>query len=234
MEKEKMVQKRKAIIRVLIIVDVMLIIIVASILIKDYYPELIRLLDKRKDTQLLTATFRNHGPRDIFLLILLTSLMGAIPGISNSIFCVFNGILFGSWLGFIMNVVANSLGNIIIAFVIKKVNLKNKTAKLGNVIQDLSRFNNKTIGLTLGYMIPIIPSFLVNYAALKLNINSRKRIFSTIIGVVPASFLYAFGGDFIFKGKSQNAVIVISCVMVLALLYYFIYRKHKQHEQLTR
>ena len=56
------------------------------------------------------------------VLILLTALGSAVPFLSNAVLAVFNGVIFGPWLGLVMNLMANSLGNFLSLKILSKKN----------------------------------------------------------------------------------------------------------------
>ncbi|MGT2906440.1 TVP38/TMEM64 family protein [Streptococcus dentiloxodontae] len=156
---------------------------------------------------------------DYLLLILLTALMSAVPFFSSSVICVVNGVIFGPALGCMVNITGNSLGNVAVSLLMHKIDLQEKTKRMGNFVEDLSHYKNKRLGLTLGYMIPIIPSFLVNYTALQLKLSWKKLLPCIIIGVTPSSLLYAFGGHAIITGNIKQLLLILLVVLVLLILY---------------
>ncbi len=81
------------------------------------------------------------------------------------------------------------------------------------------------VALILGYMIPIIPSFLVNYMGVRLKMDFKKQFLCIVIGVLPTSFLYAFGGDAIFKGNDLRLIISTLCIILLVVGGVTFYRK---------
>lgn len=58
----------------------------------------------------------------------------------------------------------------------------------------------KIYGILAGYMMPMFPSFIVNYVSVHLKLSVSTAISCIVIGMVPTSFIYAFGGNAIFEG----------------------------------
>ena len=54
------------------------------------------------------------------------------------------------------------------------------------------------IGVMLGYMIPVIPSSMVNFAADAMKLPLQQIVMSIVIGVIPSSVLYACGEKLCF------------------------------------
>lgn len=225
---KEMVQRRKFWLRLIITLDAFLALVIIAFLIRDYYPQIKLLLDPARETRMLKHMFRNHGPKDMFLLLLLTATTSAIPALSSSVVCIFNGILFGPWIGLLLNVGGNTLGNIVVTFVLQKVGLRHESKKLGHVIEGISKFKNKMVGMIIGYMVPVIPSFLVNFTALKLKMKPQIQLICIVIGIFPSSFLYAFGGDAIFNDSDKKIILALVCLLALVGLYYVIRKKYQQ------
>ena len=81
----------------------------------NYRPELNLLLHfDHHNEEVLVNMVRSHGIEDLAFLFLLNAICVAIPGLSNGIFCVLNGILCGPAWGFIVNWISDILGQIIL------------------------------------------------------------------------------------------------------------------------
>ncbi|WP_424960708.1 TVP38/TMEM64 family protein [Paenilisteria rocourtiae] len=74
-------------------------------------------------------------------------------------------------------------------------------------------------------MIPILPSVIVNYTAVKLKIPLKSLLLAITLGVLPTSFLYAFGGDALLKGNTKIAILSIVCIALLVILLRFIQKR---------
>ncbi len=86
------------------------------------------------------------------------------------------------------------------------------------------------IGIMVGYMVPIIPSSVINFATTTLNLQVREILMSIIIGVIPSSVLYACGGEALFHGYSKTALLLIASVLILTLLIVVIYKDHRKKQ----
>lgn len=151
------------------------------------------------------------------MLFLLSTLATAIPGLSNGVFCVLNGLLYGPWLGSLINWLADSCGQVILLVGVKFL-LRNRKrgSKLFKKLTNSGA--NPYFNLFLGYMIPIIPSVTVAFANLQLLPTFKKRLIPIFTGVLPAAFLYAFGGDALLHLDWHRLVVFAGCFLVLLLL----------------
>lgn len=87
------------------------------------------------------------------------------------------------------------------------------------------------IGLTIGFMIPVIPSILVNYAGAQLNVNRRQYMAMVLVGMAPTSFLYAFGGDAIFRGSLKRIISAVICILILIGIYLIVKKIDDEHKK---
>ena len=86
------------------------------------------------------------------------------------------------------------------------------------------------IGLTIGFMIPVIPSVLVNYAGARLDVSRKQYLLMVLVGMAPTSFLYAFGGDAIFKGDLTRIISAVICIAILIGVYLVIRKAIEQRK----
>ena len=162
----------------------------------NYRPELNLLLHfDHHNEEVLVNMVRSHGIEDLAFLFLLNAICVAIPGLSNGIFCVLNGILYGPAWGFIVNWISDILGQIILMELLQKLYDMKKMSN-SKVYKLLTGLKSPMLGLIIGYMIPFIPSATVSYVNIMINKGQRKKqLIPIIIGVIPFAYLYAYGGD---------------------------------------
>ena len=81
-------------------------------------------------------------------------------------------------------------------------------------------------------MIPVIPSVLVNYSCVNMQIPRRNFLVMVSLGVLPVSLIYAFGGDAIFNGGFKRLIIYAIIIIVLIMLSRLIGKNvKKRHAQ---
>lgn len=217
----------------LIIIASLLAIIIIYFIYRNYRPEINLLMNfGNQDKAKLLHMIRGHGPATMALLIILIGILNAIPGMSNSVVCIFAGLCYGPIIGFLINWLGNVLGNCTVMSIIRKINLS-KRVKKSKLLQTLLHQRHPLVALTMGFMIPVIPSVLVNYAGAELNVNRKQYLGMVTIGMAPTSFLYAFGGDAIFKGNIRRLIGVAIAILILISCYLLIRKIWQSHEKAT-
>lgn len=197
-------------------------IIISAILIyfiyRDYQPEINLLLHMNDHNRIvLMHLIRSHGIKDMLLLLALIATFNAIPGMSNSLICILAGLCYGPVVGFLINWLGNILGNCGVMSIIREVDLSKRTRK-SKLLAALMHQKHPLIGLTIGFMVPVIPSVLVNYAGAQLNISRFRYLAMVTVGMAPTSFIYAFGGDALFQGNSHKLIgAAVAIVLVIAM-----------------
>lgn len=222
-------QRRHYLNKWLLITFATVIILVALYLVwRDFRPELILLLHYSPHNRAtLLRLIRSHGLADMALLTVIIALMNAIPGLSNSVICIFAGLCYGPFLGLLVNWVGNVLGNCLVAALIQQLHFS-KHFKKRRLLNELMSFKYPAVGMTLGYMIPIIPSVLVNYAVVKMGMSRVQFMLMVIVGMLPTSFLYAFGGDAIFKGDLKRIIVAVVAILIILVLFTLIHRRQDE------
>ncbi|MGC3333248.1 TVP38/TMEM64 family protein, partial [Enterococcus faecium] len=95
----------------LISLGIILILVVGYRLYFEYQTDIQLFLNPRASKAELLAQIRSHGTFASILLIVLTAVMCAVPGIPTSVVGVIAGLSFGPLTGAIINILGNALGN---------------------------------------------------------------------------------------------------------------------------
>lgn len=199
----------------------------------SYLPELKLLVHfDHHNEELLIKMVRSHGIEDLAFLFILNAICVAIPGLSNGIFCVLNGILYGPAFGFIVNWISDILGQIILMqFLHKLYDIKHMSNS--KIYKLLTTQKYPMVALTIGYLIPFIPSATVSYVNILINKNDfKKQLIPIVIGVSPFAYLYAYGGDSILHldtSRIIKAAVMIVAVALIAAAILFIMKRVKKH-----
>lgn len=198
----------------------------------SYLPELKLLLHfDPHNEELLIKMVRSHGIEDVAFLFILNVICVAVPGLSNGIFCVLNGVLYGPGGGFIINWLGDVIGQIVLMKLLQRL-YNPDNFKRSKIYKLLTSQGYKQAGLTVAYMIPFIPSATVAYANLLINKNIKKRVIPIAIGSIPFAYLYAYGGDSILRlngARLIKAVIAIVIILLIAGIFLLATRKIKNH-----
>lgn len=213
--------------KILIILGIILIGIVLYRLYLEFHKDISLLLDPKASRELLLKEVRSHGIRTAGLLIALTVLMCALPGLPTSVIGILIGVCYGPLIGSLMNIAGNAGGNLLSMTVLKRLKIMSHEHKDNQWVKRISQMKHPKIGIMLAYMVPVIPSFIVNVTADTLRLPLKEIFLSVLIGVLPSSILYAFGGEALFHGDTKTAIILVASVIVLVLLVRFIKNKHQ-------
>ncbi|TGY16040.1 TVP38/TMEM64 family protein [Lactobacillus intestinalis] len=227
--------KKRALRIILFILGIFLGLLVLYRLYLNFQPEIKLLMHfDPHNEKLLIKMVRSHGIEDLAFLFILNVVCVAIPGLSNGIFCVLNGILYGPAIGFGINWVGDVIGQFVLMQLLRKLYNpdKLKHSKIYTLLMSAEGYQQ--IGLIFGYMIPFIPSATVSYANLLINKTRKKRLIPILIGTIPFAYLYAYGGDSILHLDGQRLIkagIAIIVIALLAILFVVVTRKFKKHKK---
>lgn len=217
----------KAVLRkILIVLGIILIDIVLYRLYLEFHKDISLLLNPKVSRELLLKEVRSHGIRTAGLLIALTVLMCALPGLPTSVIGVLVGVCYGPLVGSLMNIVGNAGGNLLSMTLLKRLKIMSHEHKDNQWVKRISQMKHPKIGIMFAYMVPVIPSFIVNVTADTLHLPLKEIFLAVVIGVLPSSVLYAFGGEALFHGYTKTALILVTSVIILVLLVRFIKGKH--------
>lgn len=214
--------------RIILIIGGVLAILGLAMLVWDFRHELMLVLDPTTaHRHQLMRLIRSHGAADIVLLTIVIGLLNAIPGMSNSLLCILAGLCYGPLTGFLVNWAGNVLGSCLVVWLIKHVDVS-KRIKTSRLLTALTDQRHPLIGLTIGYMIPVIPSVLVDYAGVRMKIDRWHFLLMIAGGMLPTSFLYAFGGDALFNADFKRCSGVVVALLILIAMYFLVRRRMKK------
>ena len=212
--------------RLLIVLGCLMMIGLGYLLYLDFQPDLIHLLNHpTNQRQFLVTAIRSHGLKDAYLLILLIILLSAIPGLPVSLICIPVGICYGPYLGTLINTLGIVFGNLLVIGLLKKTEQHHPT-KTNRVLTDIRRMHHPLLGSVLGYMVPIIPAFLVNLTVVRLNVTLTALMIAVCIGTLPTALLYSLGGDALLKGN-YHQILVIGLILLALLLLIKLIKKER-------
>lgn len=195
------------------------VLVVALILIKLYYPELTLLIHPSPNHQQeLISLVHQHALSNTLLLIITIALLCSIPFAPNSVVCIFTGVCFGPIIGFLINLCGNIIGNGFVAVMIRRSGISDQVRQK-QAFAYLTQQRFPTLGLTIGFIVPVIPNLLVNCAANGLQVSNQKYLLAVSLGTLPIAFLYALGGNAIFTMSFKGIAIVVGLFVFLCLFY---------------
>ncbi|KRL08194.1 hypothetical protein FD38_GL002438 [Levilactobacillus zymae DSM 19395] len=179
------------------------------------------------DRQRLIDLLRNQGKHNVPLFMAVIAIGSAIPGMPIAAVAVLSGVCFGQWLGFGINVVGIVLGNLLAIYILGKFPHRARPSRFRFITNRLNAMRHPRLGLSIGYAVPMLPTLLVNYAALELNFSLENKALCIFIGSLPVSYLYAFGGNALLFGNTKTAVVAIGLTLLMIGLYEVIRRDQR-------
>ncbi|MGV9010021.1 TVP38/TMEM64 family protein [Brevundimonas sp.] len=137
------------------------------------------------------------------------------------------GFLFGTWLGGAATVVGATIGSVLVFYVVQ--------TSLGEALRAKAEADGGTLKRVIdgvrdgafGYiltlrLIPLAPFWLVNVAAALANAPLRAYALATLIGIMPATFIYsgigAGIGAVIARGETPNLGVIFEPRVLLPLV----------------
>ena len=161
--------KSKKLQKVLIALGILLILFLGYHLYLEYQADIHLLIDPKANEQQLLHSVRSHGLSAAVILILLMGIMCAIPGVPTAVIGVIVGLSYGPFLGALINIVGNASGNILAISLMQHLKLVDHSKKSNRWVKAIRSMKHPKIGIMVGYMVPIIPSSVINFATTTLN-----------------------------------------------------------------
>lgn len=211
-----------------LILGFVVLIILLLLLLKAYFPDLTAWINPKASKTEVMDLVRSHGLDAAVILVALTIVCCMIPGIPTSVIGIFVGLCYGPLFGGMINVLGNASGNFLAISLLNKVPLIHKNKQQNHWIKHLSTLKHPQTGLTISYMIPFIPSILVSYTIQQLRMTKKQQGSIVFLGALPASILYACGGDALFKGNIKLGVILLTVVILFSVFIFYIKKDHQK------
>lgn len=206
--------------KIRIALEAIVIVALLGLIIKNYWAELVLLFNPSPANQAkLVALVHQHGVVDVVLLVLLIAVLCGIPGAPNSVVCIFTGVCFGPFWGFMISWAGDVLGNCAIRIAIARSRISTKTRE-NRVYRYLIKQRYPILGLATAFAVPIIPNMVTNYASVKLKVRKRYYLFAVALGTLPVTFLYAYSGHAISAFKFKQLIPIVVVFLLLCCLYF--------------
>ena len=156
-----------------------------------------------------------YGPL-IFIGAFLVACVLALPA---SVFVVAAGFIWGWFFGAVYSLIGGVLGALASFYVGRFVGggVLEKFGRIGRAVaRQVDHASFRTL-VALRF-IPGIPFAALNYGAGVTGVRTRDFIASTLIGVIPSMFVFAYCADALFNGSMGEGDVVIRLGIVCALM----------------
>lgn len=160
-----------------------------------------------------------------FIAVYAIATAISIPG--GLILTLAGGFLFGTWLGGAATVVGATLGATIVFYAVRTSfgeSLRRRATASGGLLKTIiDGVANGAFGYILTLrLIPIVPFWLVNAAAGLAHAPPGAYVLATVIGILPATFIYsgigAGIGELVARGETPDLQAVIAPEILLPLV----------------
>lgn len=152
----------------------------------------------------------------IYILVVALSVPGA------SVLTITGGFLFGPWIATLLVNIGATLGAFLVFLAARFILGKSVQQKYAKSLAKFNREideNGQSYLLTLRF-IPIFPFWLINLMAGFTTVKARTFLWTTAVGIIPGSFVYAYighAGQAVFERGIFTPEILIALIL-LALI----------------
>lgn len=156
----------------------------------------------------------------ILLFITIVTVITNLPVPLAAVSKIFSGFIFGFWFGAILNIFATFLGAMSGYYISKYLFKSYFQRKFNN---HLRKINPEIEKFGLNYFTSmriflVFPYFIINILGGVSKISHTKYALSTLIGVIPASFLYAYAGLQIDSISSPKDIVSFEVFVLFLIL----------------
>jgi uncharacterized membrane protein YdjX (TVP38/TMEM64 family) len=174
---------------------------------------------------------RHLGAYAFIVFGIVLTIAAMVPGAPSSVVAILIGVCLGHWLGFAVNVVGLTAGNLLQSHLFHRIETRHQNALQSRIYAALIKMRHPEVGMIIGYAVPMIPTAFINMAASTLHLDTRTHVVTCAIGSAVAAFLYAFSGDLLVvttAWKSLLAVLTVAAIIGLAELGVRIRRRRQE------
>jgi len=161
--------------------------------------------------------------RNPLLMIVILTIIAAVPGIPYGIVGGIVGAKYGIMEGSMYNLIISSLAAATIYGLMRYLLQSWGKAILAksNMIERCNRYIHRHLfwSLIIARMIPILPAVAINIYAGVFRIPFGTFIMTTFIGKIPIMVVYAYVGDNLWSGTYQWIIVIAIYLGFLAVLY---------------
>lgn len=156
-----------------------------------------------------------YGPA-VFMVVFALGCVFALPA---SLFVIAAGLIWG-WMGGAVYSIAGGLAGAVASFFIGRFVGEGLLARFGRIGAAVARQVDHAgfRSLLVLRFIPGIPFAVLNYGAGVTGVRFRDYVGSTVIGMTPPMFVFAWSADALFNGSLSEGDAVRRLLLVFALM----------------
>ncbi len=152
------------------------------------------------------------------LYIAMTAL--SLPG--GSVLSLALGLLFGRWMGTLLIVISATIGATLIFLLVRYLIAdwaKERLLRNEQAVKLMDSFQADAFNYMLFLrLVPLFPFWLINLVPAFTPISSRTYIITTLIGIIPGSFVYANLGQALGQIENSEQLLSMPVLMAFTLL----------------
>ncbi|MGY6278050.1 TVP38/TMEM64 family protein [Methylomonas sp. MgM2] len=194
--------------------------IILFLLISLYLYEHVTLETIKSNKTLLSGFVEAHYTLSVFLFFIFCTIFVNSPVPFAAILKVLGGFFFGLYLGAIYNIIATIVACLVgfgISRYAFKESFEKKYYKRIKKVETKIEKNGFYYFLTLR-LVMVVPYFLINITAGISRVSFKDFLFSTMLGVVPASLIYANGGNKLEHINSLSELFTSDVILAMLLI----------------
>ncbi|KRN31773.1 VTT domain-containing protein [Weissella halotolerans] len=184
------------------------------------------------------ALIRQHRLSGAGLLIVMLCIASCIPGVPVALLGVLAGVCLGKVSGALVNLTGMVAGNCLALYIMAHYGEHHRGHPKGRYQQKLAawlkQWRYPELGLVLGYMVPLVPTSLVDWVLQESSLSQRSRLRVMIFGLLPTAIFYAVGGDAVLRGDGVTLGLTIGVFLVMLALAYLGVRLLSTYRQKVR
>ena len=160
------------------------------------------------------------------VLVLIQIVQVVLAPISHYVVGIVGGFLFGTWYGFILNLIGRAIGTLIAFYLGRKLGRKiiQKLVKSKTLEKYDKVFEKGKIILFLIYVLPLFPDDEISYLAGFSSIKSKAFIPIMLLGHVGGSLGLAYIGSGI-STKDPLFYLISGATLILGILFVVLYKR---------
>lgn len=160
------------------------------------------------------------GPLVLIVIMAAAIVISPIPSIPLTIS---SGIVFGGFLGGVYSLIGAGFGALFAFLISKKLgrDLMKKYLKKDLDLLDNINDNYLFFFIFIARLLPIFHFDILSYAAGLTRISSWKFMLATILGMIPATFIFSYSGEVIF---TKLWVTILITILFVVFPFLFIHK----------
>lgn len=194
--------------------------VILSLIFGIYLYQNLTLENIKENKEKLSNFVNENYISSIIIFIALTALIINLPIPLAAIIKVLGGFLFGFWFGAFLNIFSTFLGAALGFYVSRYLFKGYFQRKFGS---HLKKINKEVEKFGFNYFLSLrlilaFPYFLINILGGISKLSKRKYLLSSFLGVLPASFVYAYAGQKLEDLKSLSDVVSFEIFLAFILI----------------